>query len=206
MKLPEIPPDEKPANKSPVSTDRRSSPFLTMPISDRPLPDTPSNERPVISSIDRRSQGSGRYADRTTVERNEESHDIYEPSLAISPSASMVRRKTPTTTTPSGGKKSEEYEQVKGPESHDYLNLVREKSPSSEEVVPVTDPGSEPDTNEATSYKDPVASLAEALRESLLDRQVSHSKQSICFECNKVIAKGKHYKKLSEIFWKSKRH
>ena len=181
MKLPEIPPEEKPSNKSPVSTDRRSSPFLTMPISDRPLPDTPSDERPVISSIDRRSQGSERYADRTTVERNEESY--VESSPTVSPTTSMVRKKTPATTTtiPSGGKTSEQYEQVKGPESHDYLKLVREKSPSSEEVVPVADPGSEQDTNETTSYKDPVASLAEALRGSLLVRQVSNSEQIICF-------------------------
>ena len=100
---------------------------------------------------------------------------------------------------------SEQYEQVKGPESHDYLKLVREKSPSSEEVVPVADPGSEPDTNETTLYKDPVASLAEALRGSLLARQVSNSKQSICFECNKAIEKGKHYKKMSELL-KFNRH
>ena len=104
----------------------------------------------------------------------------------------MVPRKTPAATaSPSGGTKSEQYEQVESPESHDYLKLVRDKSPTSEEVVPVADPGSEPDSRETTSYKDPVASLAEALRGSLLNRQVSNSRQSICFECDRAIEKGK---------------
>ena len=198
MKLPEIPSEEKPANKSPVSTERRSSPFLTTPISERPLPDTPSNEKPITSSIDRRSQSSGRYIDRTTSERDEEAHDYFEsmdtPSPTVSPTASIVRRKTPAVTpSPSGRKISEQYEQVESPESHDYLKLVREQSPSAEEVVPVADPGSEPDSRETTSYKDPVASLAEALRGSLLNRQVSNTRQSICFECDRAIEKGKFH-------------
>ena len=195
MKLPEIPPEEKPAKKSPVSTERRSSPFLTTPISERPLPDTPLNERPITSSIDRRSQNSGRYVDRMSFERDEDYFESMDsPSPTLSPTASMVPRKTPAATAiPSGGTKSEQYEQVESPESHDYLKLVRDKSPSSEEVVPVADPGSEPDSRETTSYKDPVASLAEALRGSLLNRQVSNSRQSICFECDRAIEKGKRH-------------
>ena len=196
MKLPEIPPEEKPAKTSPVSTERRSSPFLTTPISERPLPGTPSNEKPITSSIDRRSQSSGRYVDRTSFERDEEPYDYFESmdttSPTVSPTAPMVRRKTPAATaSPSGGRKSEQYEHVESPESNDYLKLVREQTPSSEEVVPVADPGSEPDSRETTSYKDPVASLAEALRGSLLSRQVSNSRQNICFECDRAIEKGK---------------
>ena len=88
---------------------------------------------------------------------------------------------------PSGGNKSEEIE-----DSHDYLKLVHEEKPRSE-MITVDDPGSNPDTQEATSYKDPLASLAEVLRSGSLGRRVSNNKQRICYECKQPIEKGNNF-------------
>ena len=102
----------------------------------------------------------------------------------------LLARKYFTHSSP-GARKTEEHEAVEALESHDYLKLVQDGKPRSEEMIPVADPGSNADSQETTSHKDPVASLAEVLRRSSLGRRVSNNQQSFCCGCKEPIPKGK---------------